>query len=347
MMLFVRGFAAGAVSVGVSCFAAYHLVSEASQPHIEYQEPPIRQKEIVKYGTPQRSPELTVYRNHALCYDQQRRIAHWVVEHITRHKLQGSANRENSKFKADPSVPVMFRSDNEDYLGSGWSRGHLAPAGDCKHDQNAMNDTFLLSNIVPQNADNNAGFWNRLETYCRDLSAKYENVWVISGPVFLPTVSVDKGKTRKFMHHEVVGPHDVAVPTHLFKVVVAENEKDRPLVGAFVVPNESIDNERQLREFQVPLEYVESRTGLHMLPLLDRQKARDLCTVDSCRMKTWRELQLYYTTRRIDKARTLAPLDKAWKDAADKKLQTDHQLIATYEAKRKQLQGLAASRAQG
>ena len=35
-----------------------------------------------------------------------------------------------------------------------------------------MDDTFLLSNIVPQDVDNNGDFWNRLEIYCRDLTKK-------------------------------------------------------------------------------------------------------------------------------------------------------------------------------
>ena len=49
--------------------------------------------------------------------------------------ILGDANRKHSKFKPDPSVPVMFSAHNSDYLGSGWSRGHMSPAGDSKQSQ--------------------------------------------------------------------------------------------------------------------------------------------------------------------------------------------------------------------
>lgn len=43
----------------------------------------------------------------------------------------------------------------------------MAPAGNNKYCQTWMDDTFLLSNIVPQDIQNNGDFWNRLEIYCR------------------------------------------------------------------------------------------------------------------------------------------------------------------------------------
>ena len=61
----------------------------------------------------------------------------------------------------------FFQSHNDDFWDSGWSRGHMAPAGNNKYCQTWMDDTFLLSNIVPQDIQNNGDFWNRLEIYCR------------------------------------------------------------------------------------------------------------------------------------------------------------------------------------
>ena len=64
--------------------------------------------------------------------------------------LQTLANRRHSKFRSDPSLSSAVSATNDDYWDSGWSRGHMAPAGNNKHSQEAMNNTFLLSNIVPQ-----------------------------------------------------------------------------------------------------------------------------------------------------------------------------------------------------
>lgn len=81
------------------------------------------------YGFPLRSPDHIRYTNHVLCYDQVKKNPRWVAEHLTRDKVNGHADRENSLFGPDPIIPEIFRSTNEDYLDSGWSRGHMAPAG--------------------------------------------------------------------------------------------------------------------------------------------------------------------------------------------------------------------------
>lgn len=60
--------------------------------------------------------------------------------------------------------------------------------------QKAMDDTFYLSNIVPQDIDNNAGFWNRFEMYCRDLAKRFDSVQVVSGPMVLPSTLNDRGQ---------------------------------------------------------------------------------------------------------------------------------------------------------
>ena len=61
-------------------------------------------------------------------------------------------------FQSDPTVPARFSSSNADYSKSGWSRGHMTPAADCKHCQTAMDDSHYLTNIVPQDSDNNSGY---------------------------------------------------------------------------------------------------------------------------------------------------------------------------------------------
>ena len=63
-----------------------------------------------------------------------------------------------------------------------------------------MVESFYLSNVVPQNLENNAGFWNRFEIYCRDLTKKYSSVYIISGPLVLPQ-SDESGK--KFVKYPV------------------------------------------------------------------------------------------------------------------------------------------------
>ncbi len=92
-------------------------------------------------------------------YDHTKKIPVWVAECITKDMVTSQvAKRQISDFQPDPQLPEEFCSSNADYRKSGWSRGHMAPAGNYKHCQNSMNDTFYLTNIVPQNMDNNSGY---------------------------------------------------------------------------------------------------------------------------------------------------------------------------------------------
>ena len=123
----------------------------------------------------------------------------------------------------------------------------------------------------------------------------------------------------------------------MYKVIVAENNSKK-LLGAFVVPNRPIPKDRTLKEHQVPLEYVETKTGLTMFPKLDRKAAKDLCKEEGCGLIPWDKFELYFIGRKIEGARTLHRLEKAWKELADKRIQPDDALIALYNKKRKDLE---------
>lgn len=287
----IRAFVAGVTTAGIACYTLSHYranLEPLQAPPVTYGQNlpdnvPSKVDMFSKYGLPRNSQQFIFHKNHIVCYDRQRRIPLWVAEHLTEDNLKGSASRKNSKFLPDPAVPVMFSAHNDDYHKSGWSRGHMAPAGDNKYDQDAMSATFFLSNVLPQNIDNNNGFWNRLEMYCRNLAAKFDHVWIVSGPLFLSKTSPESQK--KYVQYEIIGNSEVAVPTHLFKIVVAEKEGvGSPLLGVFVVPNAAISSDRELQEFKVDLDFVESHSGLQLLPLLDRKKSSDLCTIDGCQM---------------------------------------------------------------
>ncbi|XP_077979131.1 nuclease EXOG, mitochondrial-like [Glandiceps talaboti] len=298
-----------------------------------------RGDQILKYGVPDRGPELHYYANHVLCYDQTKKTPLWVAEHITKDHIKGTANRKHSKFRRDPDIPEQFSAFNSDYWKSGWSRGHMAPAGDCKYSQMAMDETFYLSNILPQDIDNNMGFWNRFEMYCRDLTASFTDVYVISGPLMLPETDA---KGNKFVKYQVIGDSNVAVPTHLFKIVTAENNPRKPnepvALGVFIVPNKPITSAHKLKEFQVPLTEVEKLSGTTFLDKLDKSQTRNLCDVDSCEMMSVEKLELYFTARKLENANSVRVLDNIWNEMRDKGVTPDKYVIQVYQRKRKELE---------
>ena len=105
---------------------------------------------IMKFGFPSLE-NLRVYDDFVLSYDRRNRNAHWVFEHLTPDKLNmKNVDRSKSQFFEDQVVHEKFRGLLSDYKLSGFDRGHLAAAGNHRHSQKSMDQTFTLSNISPQ-----------------------------------------------------------------------------------------------------------------------------------------------------------------------------------------------------
>ncbi|KAL1957216.1 hypothetical protein VTO42DRAFT_6250 [Malbranchea cinnamomea] len=219
-------------------------------------------------------------------YDRRTRNPAWVAEHITPESLkQNNGDRKNSNFYEDESIPALFRAKMSDYFRSGYDRGHQVPAADAKWSQEAMNDTFALTNMCPQVGEGfNRDYWAHFEEFCRNLTKKYPSVRIVTGPLYLPKRDPVDGKWR--VTYEVIGnPPNVAVPTHFYKVIYAEDgkgEAGKVALGAFVLPNAKIPNEKPLSDFEVPLEAVERASGLEFASKLSPERRKRLCAETKC-----------------------------------------------------------------
>lgn len=340
---YVGCFVCGAAASTGSCVAALKLFRFETEDPREIEKNPPVQQDIGRYGFPVSGAEVRYYANHTLSYDQTRRTPRWVAEHLSDEKLLGKADRKHCKFRPDPGIPESFTAHNEDYLGSGWSRGHMAPAGDNKASVQSMTETFYLSNIVPQNYENNAGFWNRLEMYCRDLTKRFQDVWIVSGPLVLPEEGPDG---KKMVSYQVIGKDDVAVPTHLFKVVLvgSKNSRDNEsassslAVGAFVVPNQPIGFDRPLKDFEVSLSELEKVSGLRFFPELARAgPLPSLCEEDPCQLMDYKTFTLYLTGRKVGSARSSGRLEQHMAELKEKGIVPDDYLLDLYHKKKKEL----------
>lgn len=102
------------------------------------------------------------YNGYTVSYDEAALIPAWVAYELTAEEANGTIGRSGKNFRPDDKVKVI-QADNYDYRGSGWSRGHMAPAGDFKWNDDAMWDTFFYTNCCPQDEKLNKGSWNVLE----------------------------------------------------------------------------------------------------------------------------------------------------------------------------------------
>ncbi|OQR79972.1 endonuclease G [Tropilaelaps mercedesae] len=220
-----------------------------------------RPMEIMRWGFPG-TDNIRYRSNYVLSYDKRNRTANWVMEHLTRENLRRveGVHRGNCEFHDDKSVYSYFRSTNADYWRSGFDRGHLAAAANHRQSEKDMNDTFCLSNIAPQVGKGfNRDSWERLERHCRQLTMTYKNVYVCTGPLYLPRRETDG---NLYVRYQVIGDNHVAVPTHFFKVAVCETDDGEIDMEAYVMPNAVIDDDTPLEAFMVPLDTIERASGL-------------------------------------------------------------------------------------
>ena len=230
----------------------------------------------IKYGAPSRE-HLRVREGYALAFDSRMRTPRWVSVHLSRDKLypeypEGTSrpHRKHCRFEEDGTVDPGFGPKLADYYKSGYDRGHNVAAADVKTSQDAMCETFLLSNIAPQVGKGfNRDIWARFEAFSRNLTKVYDDVYVITGPAWVPVTDPDTGKHS--VTYEVIGnPPNVAVPTHWFKAILAESETsdggNKKVVGAFLMPNQPIDDDAPLTEFALPLGELETLVGLRLFP---------------------------------------------------------------------------------
>lgn len=267
----LRLLSSGFVGVGLGGAASYWLLRRSrSTGNATETGPAVVQHHCLKYGLPS-TDNLRFHQNFVLSFDSAKRNAKWVLEHITKNSSSGQGSRADVRFFEDVGLEPRFRSRLEDYRNSGYDRGHLAPAANHKGDQAGLTETFSMSNISPQVGKGfNRDYWARFERFVKTLAWNSDDVYVITGPLYV----AQKTPQGYVMHHPMIGkpPCLVAVPTHFYKVVLAESKSNLPFdapkisVGAFVMPNDQIQPDHPLTAFSVPLEMLENVAGMRFFP---------------------------------------------------------------------------------
>ena len=194
--------------------------------------------------------QILVRKAYIVSYNNETKCPNWVAWNLTAEHANGEYARSND-YREDYDVPAP-RATNDDYKGSSWSRGHMCPAGDNKWDAKAMSETFLLTNMCPQDRSLNSGLWNRIEMDCRKWAQKYGDVYIVCGPVFLKC------------EHETIGANKVFVPEAFFKVILCLQGKPKAI--GFVVRNN--EGKKKRDQFVNTVDDVERITGMDFFPAL-------------------------------------------------------------------------------
>lgn len=207
---------------------------------------------LVMQTSPKGTSEQILKRTgYVASYNKTTLLPNWVAWHLTAERTEGSAKRSGVDFAEDTEVPEP-RATDWDYYNSGYDRGHMCPAADNKWSKKAMEESFLFTNMCPQNGNLNRGDWNEMEMACRKWAKKYGDLYIVCGPILY------KGK------HKTIGKNKVVVPEAFFKVVLRTG--DDPQAIGFIYKNTS--GNRPKDSYVNTVDEVERITGIDFFPSL-------------------------------------------------------------------------------
>ncbi|QCO00122.1 DNA/RNA non-specific endonuclease (plasmid) [Azospirillum argentinense] len=185
------------------------------------------------------------YDGYALLHSGISRTPLWTAEHLTMERLAAARGlKRRNRFHADPNLPADERAELDDYKGSGFDRGHMAPSGDMPTAA-AQEESFSLANMIPQSPKMNQLIWEWIESGIRDLAERQGELYVVTGPVF-------QGQSLQRINGRVL------VPSHAFKAVY---DPQRRQAAAYLVENVTTKAHRVLS-----IAELEQLTGVAVFP---------------------------------------------------------------------------------
>ena len=222
-----------------------------AQGHRGMNEPALNQA-LMELPAIKNSDVVLVYNGFIINYNTEWLVPNWVAYELTANETDGEVPR-TKRFTIDMEYKER-QAMQEDYSNTGWDKGHMAPAGDMKWSQIAMNESFYLTNICPQNHDLNNKDWHTLEKHVRDWAAKYGSVWVVCGPYLYANT------------YGTIGERKVIVPDGFFKAVLRKDGNSYKSI-AFVFENGS--NPQPLKHAMVSVNDVEALVGFDLFTNLN------------------------------------------------------------------------------
>ncbi|MBO7613482.1 MAG: DNA/RNA non-specific endonuclease [Treponema sp.] len=226
--------------------------------------------ESEKDAKPPKDHELHTYAGYTLCYRESYEQSEWVAYSLTRSQLEHKVTGRTNDFRADTLISTGSAKP-ADYKGSGFDRGHLAPAADMAWSLKSAHDSFLMSNMSPQTPSFNRVIWKLLEEAVRQWAQQYGTIYVVTGPVL----------EKESNEYPSIGESEVAVPEYFYKALLVfipvykesnsspdaisgingkEIEAYRVQCAAFIIPNKG--SGKDIYKFICSVDQAEERTGL-------------------------------------------------------------------------------------
>lgn len=205
---------------------------------------------------------------HSLSYNAKEGGPNWVAWHLDSSDL-GPVPRGD--FMPDPLLPAKFQIRPNDYRGSGYDRGHIVPSGDRTRDVAYNQQTFVMSNILPQAPALNRFVWKKLEEYERALAKAGNELYIFAG---------GSGSAGRIANSKV------NVPSLFWKIILVLPEGDNDLaridantrVIAVSMPNREREEIQKSRwpQWTTSVAHLEETTGYDFFSALPDDVERAL-----------------------------------------------------------------------
>jgi|CZKP01.1.fsa_nt_gi DNA/RNA endonuclease G (NUC1) len=195
-------------------------------------------------------------------YDRDKGIPNWVSWQVNSTWCNGPAVRKDN-FIPDNQLPSSwYHVVTGDYTGSNFSRGHMCPSADRVETQGCNDSVFVMTNMIPQNQNNNGGPWEALETYERTLANSGNVLYIISGGYG------SGGTDLNGIVQTTIAGGKVTVPAKTWKVIMVlpagTNDVSRVTTSTrciAVIMNNDNGPFNSWGTYRVSVDYIESLTG--------------------------------------------------------------------------------------
>jgi endonuclease G len=219
-----------------------YFLWQLSQGEMQVQEPDLDYFPDPQQGVVYHKPGFS------LSYVEEYELPEWVAYALTVDMMNKPKHDRDQDFNPDPAI-TTGSGHYRDYKSSGYRRGHLVPSADMAWNKEAMDATFLLSNVAPMREQFNDGIWLELEHNVRDWSRRYKEIKVVTGPLFKETTTT-------------IGDNEILVPKYFYKAVFTFHDTV-PMVIAFLFDQE-LAYYGPLEQYIVSLDSLEKATGLEL-----------------------------------------------------------------------------------
>ncbi len=180
----------------------------------------------IRFGIPSKDGILLYKKGFVLLYDKNKKVPLWVSYHLTKEYYKNKLKSVYS-FMPDPQLKRGERAEVEDYNKTIYSRCRLAPLDDMARNKEMMKESLYFSNVCPMDKELYNNCWKKLESIIRGFVKEGNDVWVVTGPLFM----------QKQQNIKRTGKNKIFIPTHFFKVILYQ-QKDKSFgASAYIFEN--------------------------------------------------------------------------------------------------------------